>query len=84
MKLLLVKWIDSFGVGSEWKTADNYKKIPPLYIESVGWEYYRDSEVLVLVSHKTDKDHAPTNQEVCGDMTIPIVCIQKEWELSAK
>ena len=79
-KLLLVRWVDSSMV-SEWEGAkDAFENASVYRINSVGWEVYRDDEVLLLAPHVSDRDPA----DFTGHMRIPIVCIEEEVELLAK
>lgn len=75
-----IRWVDSFGCSSSWESIPP-DKVAPLYVDSVGWEVYRDEHCVVLVPHITPVDHEHTKQQGCGDMTIPLVAIQSEREL---
>lgn len=81
MKLLLIKWADSFGVSPTWASLSSIKeRVVPLIATSVGFEAYRDKAVVVLVPHVTPETDCCEGQG-CGEMTIPISAIISEDEL---
>jgi len=84
-KLIFVEWHDAFGVSSDWQEiTDVVKETKPLLVRSVGWEIHRDDSCLVIVPHLSDVGHDRTNQQGCGDMTIPVACIVREQEIKLK
>ncbi len=82
MKLVLVKWVDSFGASSEWEVIENPRP-KPLVCQSVGWLAYDGNDCKLIVPHLSAADHADARQQGCGDMTIPAISILSIQELVA-
>lgn len=80
-RLVLVDWFDSFGVGPDWSEWDEAREVQPLVCQSVGWVLRDNNDVLVIASHRSDKDHKHSSQQWCGDMTIPKVAVVKVTNL---
>ena len=77
MRLVLVDWIDSRGVGTDWEffTDPLTTKPKPCYIKSVGWLAHEDDECVVVIPHVAD------DKQGCGDMTIPKIAIKRMSDL---
>ncbi|MGI9297052.1 MAG: hypothetical protein ACR2QC_04040 [Gammaproteobacteria bacterium] len=80
MKLVYIKWLDSFGCSTNWTEIGDLEP-EPLVCESVGWLAYDGDLCKVVVPHLSQKDHAHTEHQGCGDMTIPTICVQEMMEL---
>jgi hypothetical protein len=50
--------------------------------QSVGWLVHDDEICKVIVPHVSQPNHPATEQQGCGDMTIPVVAIRKITELA--
>jgi len=79
--LVLIKWIDSYGCSPLWEATEDLNP-QPHYCYSVGWIVKETPEVVVIIPHMS-----PSNEDIdaeeqgCGDMTIPVVCIKKRTHL---
>ena len=69
-KLVLIKWLDSFGCSSNWQPLGQIEDIKPMICLSVGWIDYQNDCCVVVVPHRSE-DHNGIPQQGCGDMTIP-------------
>ncbi len=69
-KLVLIKWIDSFGCSSTWQPLGQIEDIKPMTCCSVGWIDYENDDCVVVIPHVSE-DHNGIPQQGCGDMTIP-------------
>lgn len=74
MKLVYIKWLDSYGCSSTW-TPLHTEKVEPLYCQSVGWLMYDGDDCKTIVPHISQESHTETEQQGCGDMTIPAAAI---------
>lgn len=79
-RLVLIEWLDSYGCSSSWQDIDNCE--PGVVVcQSVGWLIHDDDRCKVIVPHMNQPDHPNTNQQGCGDMTIPSASIVKILDL---
>ena len=79
-KLVLIEWIDSYGCSSVWSDLSNCNPAP-MICKSVGWLIHDDKKCKVVVPHLSQSDHPNTNQQGCGDMTIPTSAVLRVVEL---
>ena len=79
-RLVFIEWVDSYGCSSEW--ADLSECTPePMICRSVGWLIHDDSRCKIIVPHLSQPGHPSTEQQGCGDMTIPTSAILKIIDL---
>ena len=71
--IVLVKWLDSYGVQAGWQDISDYKA-NRLEITSVGKIIYEDDDVISL-AHNFADETGHTLPQANGIMTIPKVCI---------
>ncbi len=77
-RLVLIEWVDSHGVSSDWQYIDECK--PSVVVcQSVGWLIHDGKECKVIVPHLTKSDHV--KRQGCGEMTIPAASVVKLVEL---
>ena len=69
MRLVLIKWLDSFGCSATWQDLETSQP-KPLICQSVGWLLHDGDDCKVIVPHITDQNSGVPRQG-CGDMTIP-------------
>lgn len=74
MELLKVEWLDSSVYAGDWLCMEEAERMPPKYVESIGWLLTEEDKVVKLVS------------DVCGDhfnreVIIPKGCIISRKEL---
>lgn len=69
-KIVLVGWLDSLGVTSEWQFLEELTEFECVIAESVGVVIYEDKKVLVLAGHWVLNEPKNSGQ-VTGLMTIP-------------
>lgn len=81
MRLVLVEWLDSYGCSSEWQRLEGQAP-QALHCRSVGWLYHDGEECKVIIPHLSDSSHAHTDQQGCGDMTIPSPSILRMVDLN--
>lgn len=81
--LVLVIWLDSYGVSSEWQEITEIVA-PPLTVSSVGWLLHDGEDCIVIVPHLSQADHKHAKQQGCGDMTIPKVAVVSITELDKR
>jgi hypothetical protein len=67
LRLVLVEWEDSQGVGQSWEFLDANEPPEVLKCKSVGWLLYESKERITVLPHIAQ---TPRGQG-CGDMTIP-------------
>lgn len=80
--LLLIEWVDSYGCSARWESLEDVADPELNTCRSVGWLVKENSSVLVLVPHiATETDR--TDEQGCGDMTIPQQCVVKRTEISS-
>lgn len=81
-KLVLIEWLDSIGAGTNWQfLVDRSKEnAKPITIKSVGYIIERNEDAVVIAPHLGPSRDGDGGQ-ICGDMTIPVCCIVKEWSL---
>ena len=73
-KIELIQWVDSFGCGSRWQEMDSMKDRAVLYCHSVGFVIKETDDYVVIVPHRAVETEQ-CEEQGCGDMTIPKVCI---------
>ncbi len=74
-KLVYIRWVDSFGVGSVWEELNDIKDEAHCCY-SVGWLVGDGDNVKVLVPHISPKNESlGCNLTGCGDMAIPVSAI---------
>lgn len=79
MKLLQVTWRDAVSNHSGWAKKTDVEKQQCPVVRSVGWELKRTKRHLTLVASVIEND-----DDVSGDVTIPLGMIIKEVELTTK
>ena len=77
MRLVLIEWQDSCGCSPDWKPLEGYEA-KPLLCRSVGWLLHDGDACKVIVPHVSD-----SQEQGCGDMTIPTTAILKISDLAA-
>ncbi len=80
MKLVRILWLDSYGCSPDWRDLKTVVATD-LHCESVGWLLHDGDECKVIVPHLTNPHEAISDQQGCGDMTIPVPSILKITEL---
>ena len=83
MRLVLIKWLDSFGCSTEWQRLE-IKNPKPLICRSVGWLLHDGDDCKVVVPHVTDLVNEETQHQGCGDMTIPTKAILSIMDLQTE
>jgi len=71
--VVLVKWLDSYGVQTGWQDISDYKA-NRLEVTSVGKIIYEDEDVISLAHNFADETEN-TLMQANGIMTIPKACI---------
>jgi len=83
-RLVLVRWVDSFGVSSNWREIGECAP-DVLTCQSVGWLLHDAADCKVIVPHLAGSEpDAATAEQGCGDMTIPTAAILSIVELQAR
>ncbi len=83
-QILMVKWIDSYGVTARWEDLSEYKA-ELLTCFTVGFKIYEDEDVICVASNYSAAT-VGTPDQVNGVMVIPkksILAIEY-WEISIK
>ena len=81
MKLVLVEWIDSRGVGQHWSQIANLSE-KPCKMKSVGWLVKDTKKYICIAPHVGfEKDN---DNQCCGEMYIPKKCIKNILKINAK
>ncbi len=70
MRLVLVKWVDSFGASAHWQSIDGFSR-EPIICNSVGWLVAETNDCIAVVPHLSEEGRGQIPQQGCGDMTIP-------------
>ena len=73
MKIEIIKWLDSYGVGPAWTVLDEII-LEPAIIISVGFIAKEDENNVLVVPHVSSHKEED-GKDGCGDMVIPKVCI---------
>lgn len=82
MRLVLVEWLDSVGVGSEWGAIADTKEPPDMICYSVGWLLVDGDRYKVIVPHvHYDNPEVGAVKSGCGDMSIPTVAVRRMVDL---
>ncbi len=76
-KIVIIKWLDSHGVSSEWEFKDELKPQEPIVITSVGFIEKEDKKSITIYQNDSGR-------QVVGRMTIPKICILKRKLLRVK
>lgn len=77
MKLVLIRWFDSYGCSSSWTDIPESLVVAPLVCESVGWLAHDGTDCKVILPHRTTGEV----RQGCGDFTIPACAIKEIIEL---
>lgn len=91
--LVLVAWVDSYGVGSSWRDigGDEISDTQPLRCRSVGYLVHDHDSAIVIVPHlalphpglsRPNGDEATVDG--CGDITIPRNAVERIMYLQAR
>ena len=81
MKLVKITWVDSYGVGQDWKLTSDIKDEQHKCI-SVGYLAGDGDNVKVIVPHLSPANEAIDSEERgCGDIAIPVSAILSIVEL---
>lgn len=75
-RLVLIEWRDAFGCSPSWTEVADIKP-DALTCKSVGWLAHEDADSLVIIPHLSAPDHGHSEQQGCGDMTIPRVSVTR-------
>ena len=82
MRLVLIKWVDSYsGSGAHWRGLQSYTP-RNLLCSSVGWLLHDGEECKVVVPHLSEPAEEGDDRQGCGDMTIPTSTIIDMVDLS--
>ena len=69
---VMVKWVDSYGCGSDWEQTRDINA-EPHYCYSIGWVLEETSDVIVIAPHLSPaREEVGAEESACGDMTIPM------------
>lgn len=77
MKLVLIRWEDTYGCSAQWEKIEQPLKPKILLCESVGWLAYDGEDCKVVIPHMTDRQHDVAAHQGCGDMTIPTRAVRE-------
>lgn len=80
-KAIYVKWVDSCGVTTGWKSIDGFKHCS-LLIHSFGVVICQDDKAISL-AHNYVKGTPNTIEQANGIITIPLACIQEISEINS-
>lgn len=75
MKLVLIDWVDSRGVNTNWHHLTDFPKDNICNMKSVGWLLHDDDGSVCIVPHVGVEDSG--DNQGCGEMNIPKACITK-------
>lgn len=82
VKLALIEWEDSCGVGSAWVDVhEDDLPTDPMICVSVGWMIERENVFVVIPHFGLGRKDLNTETQGCGDMTIPKSAVKKIHEL---
>ena len=81
LRLVLVEWVDSYGCSASWQSLAESTPAP-MVCRSVGWLLHDTTDWKVIVPHLSDANHQNTEQQGCGDMTIPTRSILSVTDLT--
>ena len=76
-KIILIKWLDTHGVSSDWEFKDEMKPQKPCVITSIGFIEAETPEYITIYQNDSDT-------QVVGRMTIPKACILKSKKIMFK
>jgi len=79
-RLVLIEWVDSFGCASNWEEIGHVESPERQVCRSVGWLVVDDENSKVIVPHVA-KATKHTEEQGCGDMTIPTPCVLRIVDL---
>jgi len=79
-RLVLVKWLDAYGVSPDWISVEDAKP-SPLVNQSVGWLFHENDDCVVVIPHVAMSDHPRAEMQICGDMMIPRKAVVEIIEL---
>jgi len=80
-KLVLVEWVDSFGVGSAWDNVSDIKDVAHT-CTSVGYLTLDGENIKVITPHISPERKDMCDETACGDMSIPCVSIIRMVDLN--
>ena len=73
LKLVLVDWHDSRGVGASWSRISDVKDDGICKMQSVGWLVKKTKKHICIMPHVGIEDDG--DDQGCGEMHIPRSCI---------
>ena len=76
LSLVIIEWLDSYGVSSSWNTIELPLSPHALSVVSVGWLAHDGDDTKVLIPHVV-LPSGDIDAQGCGDMTIPTVAITR-------
>lgn len=76
-RLVLIEWLDAYGCSTDWREIPSIIEDQPMLCRSVGWIVAKGKTSLTIVPHLSPSDHGRSEEQGCGDMTIPIRCIKR-------
>ena len=82
MRLVMIEWLDSMGVGGEWQCPDCLKDPEPVVCRSVGWIVRETEDYIVVASHHHAGDcNEEASEQVCGTMAITKATVRRITDL---
>lgn len=78
--LLLVEWVDSTRLGSEWTHLEHIQEPHPHRCISTGYLIKENRHAIIIAPHIGDADD-PSNHASYGTMMIPKVAITRRRRL---
>lgn len=82
MRIVVVRWIDSRGVGTGWERVHECLAEKILPIHSFGAVLHEDDQEIVIAAHVgVETDRGEADWQVCGAMHIPKVAVESVDEL---
>ncbi len=76
----VVVWTDAYGCSTEWTLPETLVPSECL-VESVGRVIHETDKHIVIAPHTQPETSANVEESVCGEMTIPKVCIVSRQKL---
>ena len=80
-EIVCVEWIDSVGVGQDWRSFEDISLIEHRCF-TVGYLVAENDLALVVVPHLSPEDEVAMEQG-CGDMLIPRVAVKSVSKLTS-
>ena len=74
-EIVMVEWLDSRGVSTEWESVKHIKDDKPsiCHATSVGFVVHKDEKIICIAGHMAD----PEDPQYTGIMTIPMCSVIK-------